>query len=185
MGVILDKWHPNAHNGLVKGVQYFKAPPGRGYFAKKALIIENMGSASGPQDSGGNSVNAPMPKVNFKIGDRVQLIRGKTGVVKFIGPTEFAKGEVIGLELDKSTPAGHNGTVRGKKYFEAQNGRGYFTRRTSISKVIIPLVRPLGKRKIDRAYKLNPLSLGDKVRFVADSNSNTFGKTGIIRYLHP
>ena len=181
MGIILDKWHPNANNGLVKGVQYFKAPPGRGYFVKRSLIIENMGSASGPQDSGGISANAPMPKVNFKIGDRVRLARGKTGIVRFMGATEFAKGEVIGLQLDQWIPAGHNGTVRGKKYFESQNGRGYFTRRTAISNVVIPLVKPLRQRRMSIAYKLHPLQIGDRIRFIAENNQTTFGKSGIIR----
>ena len=175
VGIILDKWHPNANNGLVKGKQYFKEPPGRGFFAKRALIIENLGNVSIHGDilMDPNAflniddihTNAPMPKINFKIGDRVKLARGKTGVVKFIGETEFAKGEVIGLQLDTWTPAGHNGTVRGKKYFEAQEGRGYFTRRSQISNVVIPLVKPLQTRRQSVTYKLHPLKIGERIRF--------------------
>ena len=84
VGIILDKWHPNANNGLVKGKQYFNAPPGRGYFAKRALIIENLGCVHGGDVSGNGGAlsNAPMPKINFKIRDRVKLARGKTGIVK-------------------------------------------------------------------------------------------------------
>eukprot|EP01083_Nonionella_stella_P166938 559723_1 len=178
VGIILDKWHPNANNGVVKGKQYFKAPPGRGYFAKRALIIENLGSVSlGNLVHGDIASGAPMPKINFKIGDRVKLARGKTGLVKFIGETEFAKGEVIGLQLDTWTPAGHNGTVRNKKYFEAADGRGYFTRRSSISTVVIPLVKPLKQRRLSITYKLNPLQISDRIRLTNDN------KTGVIRYI--
>eukprot|EP01084_Bolivina_argentea_P282332 483249_1 len=70
---------------------------------------------------------------DFQIGDRVLLTRGKYGIIKYIGNPEFCEGEAIGLELDTWTPAGHNGTVRGKTYFDAPAGRGYFTRRNDIS----------------------------------------------------
>merc|ERR1712154_19983 len=112
------------------------------------------------------------------------LARGKTGIVKFIGETEFAKGEVIGLQLDTWTPAGHNGTVRGKKYFEAQDGRGYFTRRSSISNVVIPLVKPLKQRRMSITYKLHPLSIGDRVRILEKwQTEDTVFKCGVIRYI--
>ena len=122
---------------------------------------------------------APEPIVQFKIGDTVTLERGKKGVVKFIGETEFAKGEVIGLELSTWTPAGHNGTVRGKKYFSAADGRGYFTRRESINNVVVPVVKPIKQRRKSITYKLKPLKLGNRVRFIKDNDE----RTGVIRYI--
>eukprot|EP01084_Bolivina_argentea_P146347 256279_1 len=83
--------------------------------AKQMMDMNKANEDAGPK--------APLPQINFNVGDRVRLERGKTGIVKFIGETEFAKGEVIGLELDTWTPAGHNGTVRGKIYFNAQEVR--------------------------------------------------------------
>lgn len=61
---------------------------------------------------------------DLKIGDRVKPMRGgrRTGIVKFIGNTEFAKGEVIGLALDVSHDAGLNGSIRVVKYFECEDG---------------------------------------------------------------
>lgn len=78
--------------------------------------------------------------VNFSIGERVRLRHGKTGVVTFIGDAEFTDGEVVGVSLDAWIPHGHDGTVKGRKYFDAPSGRGYFTRRESISSIIRDVV---------------------------------------------
>ncbi len=50
----------------------------------------------------------------IKIGDTVQVSAGRVGVVRFIGPTEFATGDWVGVELDE--PLGKNdGFVMGKR----------------------------------------------------------------------
>ncbi len=75
----------------------------------------------------------------------------KMGLVKFIGETEFAPGEWIGVALDKPTGtlfkkllidafikcvcdgAGkHNGTVKGVKYFKCKDRHGVFVKRDKI-----------------------------------------------------
>eukprot|EP01083_Nonionella_stella_P266704 901844_1 len=145
--------------------------------AKQMMDMNKANEDAGPK--------APLPQINFNVGDRVRLERGKTGIVKFIGETEFAKGEVIGLELDTWTPAGHNGTVRGKIYFNAQEGRGYFTRRSNILNVVLPLVKPLQKKRMSIKYTLNPLNVGDKVKIIAEDqtvNTQLYGRTGVIKY---
>jgi len=65
----------------------------------------------------------------------VKLTRGKTGVVRYIGPFKNME-EVVGVELDNDTSGGHDG----KGLFEAEMGRGYFTRRGSIVELIAPPV---------------------------------------------
>ena len=51
----------------------------------------------------------------IKIGDRVLVSGSKAGVLRYIGTTEFAKGDWAGVELDE--PLGKNdGTVAGKRY---------------------------------------------------------------------
>ena len=57
------------------------------------------------------------------------------------------------MELDSWVPSGHDGTVRGKKYFTSSAGRGYFTRRTSVSNVVLPLVKKASRP----AHKPRPL----------------------------
>ncbi|XP_018897649.2 kinesin-like protein KIF13A isoform X1 [Bemisia tabaci] len=62
------------------------------------------------------------------VGERV-LIRpyGSSGVIGFVGTTQFAVGIWIGVELD--APTGKNdGTVQGVKYFDARPKHGIFVR---------------------------------------------------------
>ena len=63
---------------------------------------------------------------NIQIGARV-VIKGKPGVVKFIGTTKFAPGEWVGVELDM--PYGkNNGAVDGTRYFKCDKpiSQGFF-----------------------------------------------------------
>ena len=68
-----------------------------------------------------NKPKAPLPAPpKVKIGDHVKLARGRTGIVKYIGETEFSKGkELIGLELDTYDA---EGAERHKNYFDAPAG---------------------------------------------------------------
>ncbi|KAI5754861.1 hypothetical protein M8J77_012142 [Diaphorina citri] len=62
------------------------------------------------------------------IGESV-LIRpyNSSGVIAYIGPTEFAAGTWVGVELD--APTGKNdGTVQGTRYFESRPKHGIFVR---------------------------------------------------------
>ena len=65
------------------------------------------------------------------IGDRVKTRKGKYGIVKYIGNTDFASSSnviYVGLELEEWDPNGQNGTVKRITYFEAKHGYGYFVK---------------------------------------------------------
>ncbi|VDM34716.1 unnamed protein product [Hydatigera taeniaeformis] len=61
-------------------------------------------------------MSSPLPEGStgaLQIGDRVQVSGSRVGTVRFVGPTDFAVGEWVGIELDE--PLGKNdGTVMGR-----------------------------------------------------------------------
>ena len=59
--------------------------------------------------------STPGIKHNLNIGDRVLVSGSKLGTLRYLGPTDFAKGDWAGVELDD--PVGKNdGAVAGKRY---------------------------------------------------------------------
>ncbi|XP_044271292.1 CAP-Gly domain-containing linker protein 2 isoform X3 [Tribolium madens] len=82
------------------------------------------------------SLTSSATHVDFKIGDRV-IIKStqgsKVGTVRYIGLTDFAPGEWVGVELDD--PRGKNdGSVEGKRYFECRPHFGLFAPISKVSK---------------------------------------------------
>ncbi|CDO93154.1 unnamed protein product [Kluyveromyces dobzhanskii CBS 2104] len=75
--------------------------------------------------------------MDIGIGDRV-VIRSLTGVVRFLGETEFSPGIWVGIELDE--PLGKNdGSVKGVRYFELSAGKrghmyGIFSKKEGVYK---------------------------------------------------
>jgi len=81
----------------------------------------------------------------FHIGDRIQLhsrgpsgadqaskLDGSEGIVQFVGPTKFASGLWIGIELEQ--PFGkHNGSVMGDVYFSCKPLHGIFVRQSQLA----------------------------------------------------
>ncbi|XP_067844682.1 kinesin-like protein KIF13B isoform X2 [Heptranchias perlo] len=69
----------------------------------------------------------------LKEGEYVSVGTNKTGTVRYIGPTGFADGIWIGIELD--VPAGKNdGSVGGKQYFRCNPGYGVLVRPNRVAK---------------------------------------------------
>ncbi|XP_015839167.1 CAP-Gly domain-containing linker protein 1 isoform X16 [Tribolium castaneum] len=82
------------------------------------------------------SLTSSATHVDFKIGDRV-IIKStqgsKVGTVRYMGLTDFAPGEWVGVELDD--PRGKNdGSVEGKRYFECRPHFGLFAPISKVSK---------------------------------------------------
>ena len=95
----------------------------------------------------------PATKLGVSVGRRggmeiVNGVRATTGckedVVRFVGETQFAQGEWVGIELD--APTGKNdGSVGGARYFAAAPSHRLFVRRPSARLVDPKPTKPASK----------------------------------------
>ncbi|XP_034952546.1 restin homolog isoform X4 [Chelonus insularis] len=149
-GVVLDE--PIGKNdGSVAGSRYFQCAPKHGIFSRLTRLtrqplldvqFQSPNGAKSPISPEGRLNKSLSPSLNasttslsssaihrdIKIGDRVIVSSSqgsKTGILRFMGETEFAAGEWCGVELDD--PVGKNdGSVAGKRYFECRPKHGLF-----------------------------------------------------------
>jgi len=128
VGVVLDA-PQGMHNGTVLGVEYFTCAPKCGIFAPESMVAVLA-------DSPADAAFVPKPAVpaspsecaaeaiQLCVGNKV-LWNGKPGTVRFVGPTKFAAGEWVGVELEQAAGM-HDGTVMGKQYFTCGPRKGVF-----------------------------------------------------------
>jgi dynactin 1 len=104
------------------------------------------------------------------IGQTVELNDGRTATIRFIGQTEFAPGEWIGVELEDN--GGKNdGSVKGERYFECEMGRGMFVRLAAITSIIDqppPVTKPVGVKKAARPSSVTGSGLGKRLSNAPD-----------------
>merc|ERR1712048_955293 len=118
----LKNWNADCGDGTFKGKEFFKCDPGRGYFTSAKSVNEvlkrapkSAKSEESLQRHSTDSLSIDDDYKNspgqFKIGDKVRLHRGKVGTIKYIGKAAFAKGVVVGLELNSWHEKGNDGSV--------------------------------------------------------------------------
>ncbi|XP_021509964.2 kinesin-like protein KIF13B isoform X1 [Meriones unguiculatus] len=97
-------------------------------------------------------------------GEYVVVGTNKTGVVRYIGPTDFQEGTWIGVELD--LPSGKNdGSIGGKQYFKCNPGYGLLVRPSRVRRAAGP-----GRR---RSAGLQPQAAPEARRSATISGSAT------------
>uniref|UniRef100_A0A3B1IM17 CAP-Gly domain-containing protein n=1 Tax=Astyanax mexicanus TaxID=7994 RepID=A0A3B1IM17_ASTMX len=159
-GIVLDE--PIGKNdGSVAGVRYFQCEDLRGIFTRpsklsRAPIPEretnppadgqtaaaNKTSTNLAKDTSGSVTNlseadsAKKAKRELKLGDRVLIGGTKAGVVRFLGETDFAKGEWCGVELDE--PLGKNDGAVAGAYFQCLPKYGLFAPTHKVTRIGFP-----------------------------------------------
>nr|XP_021400282.1 CAP-Gly domain-containing linker protein 1 isoform X3 [Lonchura striata domestica] len=123
----------------------------------------------------------------LKIGDRVLVGGTKAGVVRFLGETDFAKGEWCGVELDE--PLGKNdGAVAGTRYFQCQPKYGLFAPVHKVTKIGFPSTTPAKAKPAVRKALPTPAALKrspsasslSSLSSVASSVSSKPSRTGLL-----
>lgn len=102
---------------------------------------------------------------DLRVGLRVLTGAGftKKGEIKFIGTTQFASGEWIGVLLDQ--PEGKNdGTVNDVKYFQADTDCGLFVRRVQV--------------KLDEEVKSASVSTRERLNLLREKKSSMLRDAG-------
>ncbi|XP_070467517.1 kinesin-like protein KIF13B isoform X2 [Equus przewalskii] len=85
------------------------------------------GQALGKPEVSSDSEEASEVPEWLKEGEYVTVGTNKTGIVRYIGPTDFQEGTWVGVELD--LPSGKNdGSIGGKQYFRCNPGYGLLVR---------------------------------------------------------
>nr|XP_023866478.1 CAP-Gly domain-containing linker protein 1-like [Salvelinus alpinus] len=75
--------------------------------------------------------------VDYRVGEKVWVNGNKPGYVHFLGDTQFAPGQWVGIVLDEAIGK-NDGSVAGVQYFQCEDGRGIFTRPSKLTKTAMP-----------------------------------------------
>ncbi|CAL8311913.1 unnamed protein product [Lota lota] len=95
--------------------------------------LEPLEIISDSEDGGGTNSATRVPDW-LKEGEFVTVGTNKSGTVRYVGPTDFAEGIWIGVELE--VPAGKNdGSVGGRRYFVCNHGYGVLVRPDRVTRV--------------------------------------------------
>lgn len=73
-----------------------------------------------------------------------RLVDGRVGQCLFKGPTKFAKGNWIGIAL-VAGEGKHDGSIYGKRYFRARNGKGIFVRPWNVKEEVLDRANKEGR----------------------------------------
>ncbi|XP_028319367.1 CAP-Gly domain-containing linker protein 1 isoform X2 [Gouania willdenowi] len=111
----------------------------------------------------------------LRLGDRVLVGGTKAGGVRFLGETDFAKGEWCGVELDE--PLGKNdGAVAGTRYFQCSPRYGLFAPVHKVTRIGFPCTTPTKAKGPHRRSVLRRSPSGSSMSSLSSTASSISGK---------
>uniref|UniRef100_A0A673KFC3 CAP-Gly domain-containing protein n=1 Tax=Sinocyclocheilus rhinocerous TaxID=307959 RepID=A0A673KFC3_9TELE len=111
----------------------------------------------------------------LKLGDRVLVGGTKAGVVRFLGITDFAKGDWCGVELDE--PLGKNdGAVAGARYFQCLPKYGLFAPTHKVTRIGFPSTTPAKSKTSRRRSTLKNSPSASSISSLSSVTSSVGGK---------
>ncbi|XP_030598228.1 CAP-Gly domain-containing linker protein 1 isoform X3 [Archocentrus centrarchus] len=149
------------------------AAPGTGIKTGGALnrMLTSSESVSNLSDPDSMKKN----RRELRLGDRVLVGGTKAGVVRFLGETDFAKGEWCGFELDE--PLGKNdGAVAGTRYFQCMPRYGLFAPVHKVTRIGFPCTTPTKGKSSQRRSLLKRSPSASSISSLSSATSSVSGK---------
>ncbi|KAK7165402.1 hypothetical protein R3I94_003689 [Phoxinus phoxinus] len=174
---------PTPSNASVSASAKKPASPTKTSAPTSDLVRSKSESVSNLSESG----SVKKGERELKINDRVLVAGSKAGVVRFLGETDFAKGEWCGVELDE--PLGKNdGAVAGTRYFQCQPKYGLFAPVHKVTRIGFPSTTPAKAKTTVRKTVTTPGGLKrspsassiSSMSSVASSASCKPSRTGLL-----
>ncbi|XP_067429706.1 CAP-Gly domain-containing linker protein 1 isoform X2 [Thunnus thynnus] len=143
--------------------------------AIKSAALNRMLTSSESVSNLSDTESMKKNKRELRLGDRVLVGGTKAGVVRFLGETEFAKGDWCGVELDE--PLGKNdGAVAGTRYFQCMPRYGLFAPVHKVTRIGFPCTTPTKAKSSQRRSLLKRSPSASSISSLSSATSSVSGK---------
>ncbi|XP_068190242.1 CAP-Gly domain-containing linker protein 1 isoform X2 [Antennarius striatus] len=148
---------------------------GTGTSTKMSTALNRMLTSSESVTNLSDTDSQKKMKRELRLGDRVLVGCTKAGVVRFLGETDFAKGEWCGVELDE--PLGKNdGAVAGTRYFQCMPRYGLFAPVHKVTRIGFPCTTPTKAKSSSRRSLLKRSPSASSISSLSSATSSVGGK---------
>ncbi|XP_061913331.1 CAP-Gly domain-containing linker protein 1-like isoform X2 [Entelurus aequoreus] len=144
-------------------------------YSKTSGVLNRVVASSESVSNLSDPESAKKNKPELRRGDRVLVAGTKAGVVRFLGETDFAKGDWCGVELDE--PLGKNdGAVAGTRYFQCMPRYGLFAPVHKVTRIGFPCTTPTKAKGSRRRSLLKRSPSASSISSISSTASSVSGK---------